>query len=85
MAVGSVEFQEKGVLIPSTTTNKQWNIVYPSGLTSLPESQVATFTVNQFIPKSGTVPNDFRFHPSTTYDIKIIGVDNTQLSFQVKK
>ena len=52
----------------------------PATDTSLKEGKVGTLTINM-----GTSVDPNYFEPSKTYEIKIIGVDNTQLSYQVKK
>jgi hypothetical protein len=56
-----------------------WVFTYPSG-SSLAENVVGTLSIPY-----GTSPNGYAFAGSITYDIKLIGVDNTQISFQVKK
>ena len=56
-----------------------WAFTYVAG-SSLLEGEVCTLRITV-----GAAPAGFPFLGSTTYDIKIIGADNTQLSFQVKK
>ena len=63
------------------------HFAYPTGTTSLGENGVASLTIGQNPYIDGTLsvaipPNGFI--PSITYTIKIIGKDNTQLSFNVK-
>jgi len=40
--------------------------------------------VGQLTIPDGTAPNGYTFAAGVTYQIKIVGVDNTQLSFQIK-
>ena len=47
------------------------------------ENKVGTLTIEMGAKTDGT--DGYKFAGSITYDIKFIGVDNTQLSFQVKK
>jgi adenine deaminase len=79
--IGKSSFQLNTVYIGGKLLTSGYNMVYdPTTDTSLKEGKVGTLTINM-----GTSTDPNYFEPSKTYDIKIIGVDNTQLSFQVKK
>ena len=65
----------------------QLDTVYVNGklvpgvtMTNIYEGGVGTLTIGK-----GTGSGQFDWLPSTTYDVKVIGKDNTQLGFQVKK
>jgi hypothetical protein len=55
-----------------------WSLTSP-----ILEAQVGTLTIKQSTLTTGI--DGYKFVGSTTYDIKLIGKDNTQLSFQIKK
>jgi hypothetical protein len=73
-------------VIGTPPTKMGYYFVYPSG-SSIPENGVGILYMDQNPLIDGTsssvLPNGFI--GSTTYDLKIVGKDNTQLSFQIKK
>ena len=74
--IGKTTFQLDQVYVNGVkiaTGASGWTFTYPSGTTTLAENVVGTLAVSN------------TFAASTTYDIKLIGIDNTQISFQVKK
>jgi hypothetical protein len=62
-----------GVLVPTG----EWDF---NGGVALPENQVGLLKIMQ-----ATAGSNNRFRSSVTSEIKLIGLDNTQLQFQVKK
>jgi archaellum component FlaG (FlaF/FlaG flagellin family) len=84
--IGKSSFQLNTIYIGGKLLTTGYNMVYdPNDQTvkSLTEGKVGTLTIS--MGASGNPPAVNYFEASKTYDIKIIGVDNTQLSFQVKK
>jgi len=62
-----------GLAVPATC----WSFTGDSGTTSIAENHVGILRIKQY-------NNGAEFLPSVTYTIKLIGIDNTQLSFNVK-
>lgn len=71
-----------GVLLTKTT---DWTLQDETGLTAIPGPITADTVAEGKIGTLRLVQKQGRFVASKTYEIKIIGKDNTQLSFQVKK
>jgi hypothetical protein len=81
---------DDGTTFPAATMG--YHFTYPTGTTAVPENGVGTLYIDSNPKVDGQTTQDaiinsngvHGFIPSVTYDVKIVGKDNTQLSFQIK-
>jgi hypothetical protein len=85
--VNGIKIAAVSAAAPIVADANGYKFTYPAnGNGVLPENGVATLTIGQnpYIDGTQTSALTNGFQTSITYDIKIIGKDNTQLSFQIK-